>query len=164
MIDHILRYTVPAAYSLLPPAMASPAATAMLLAIGLQESKFEKRRQMQAVDPALSFWQFERAGVQGVMTHSRSKVHLEAALRALRYSAILREVSACHKVIEHHDPLAFVYARLLLWTHLAKLQTRDQAEIAWNQYMDLWRPGKPHPETWKANYVRAWELVSPIEE
>lgn len=158
MIDHILHYTAPAAYSLLPPAMHSMAATSFVIAAGLQESRFKTRRQMGA-GTALSFWQFERAGVQGVLTHARSKAHVEAALRALCYGGLVREASACHRVIEHHDTLAFVLARLLLWTLPVALPQRSDVETAWTQYLDLWRPGKPHPETWAGFFADAWDYV-----
>lgn len=54
-------------------------ALTMLLAIGLQESRFTFRDQVVPgkapgqVGPATGFWQFERAGgVAGVMQHPRS--------------------------------------------------------------------------------------------
>ncbi len=51
----------------------TPEGRLMLLAIGLQESRFEHRRQL-GNGPARGFWQFEAGGgVKGVMTHLASR-------------------------------------------------------------------------------------------
>jgi hypothetical protein len=153
------RFIVPAAYSLLPPEMQSDKATAMLLAIGLQESKFQHRRQL-GNGPARGFWQFEMGGgVKGVSTHADVRDHLEQCLEAMRYSHDLENYRATHALIEHHDVLACVCARLLLWTLPDALPDVDQADLGWQQYLDGWRPGKPHPDTWDDNYSRAWMIV-----
>ena len=47
--------------------------------------------------------------------------------------------------------LAAGIARLLLWTDPKPLPKRfePRAEAqAWSYYERVWRPGKPHPETW----------------
>src|SRR5690606_35531315 len=68
-LDVVVEQAIWPAYALLPSRMDSDRATVMLLAIGLQESRFEHRRQIKG--PARGFWQFERGGgVRGVMTHS----------------------------------------------------------------------------------------------
>ena len=46
MIGHILAHVMPAAFSLLPPNMDSREARVMLLAIGMQESRFKHRKQI----------------------------------------------------------------------------------------------------------------------
>ena len=162
MIDHFLRYVVPAGYALLPPAMKSPAATSLVLAIGLQESQFQRRRQMGS-GTALSFLQFERAGVRGVLVHPRTMPLIEQALRAQCYSGFVREASAWNRILEHHDTLAFVFARCLLWTLPQPLPTREQEALGWSQYLECWRPGKPHPETWAAHWAEAWRRVAPLD-
>src|SRR5690349_21142593 len=64
-------------------AVGSAAPAAMMAAIGLQESLFEARDQLEMqngvlvpgrVGPATGFWQFELGGgVKGVMTHPASR-------------------------------------------------------------------------------------------
>src|SRR5690606_38643231 len=67
-LDVVVEQAIWPAYALLPSRMDSDRATVMLLAIGLQESRFEHRRQIKG--PARGFWQFERGrGVRGVLTH-----------------------------------------------------------------------------------------------
>lgn len=162
MIEHLAQYVIPAAYALLPPAMASPAATAFLLAISLQESGAEHRRQVNG--SARGFWQFERNGVRAILTHPRSEFHLTRATKALCYLPTVERIQA---VIEHNDTLAAVCARLSLWTLPDALPTRDNAVGAWQQYLESWRPGaakkdpKPHFKRWMENYPRAWNLVDP---
>lgn len=158
MITFVHRFIVPAAYSLLPPEMASDKATAMLLATGLQESKFEHRRQING--PAKSFHQFEMGGgVKGISTHRATKDHLEQCLEALRYHHPLSNWNATHAAMEHNDVLACICARLLLWTLPAALPDAHHPEIGWQQYIEAWRPGKPHPDDWAENFSRAWMLV-----
>ena len=57
----VRRSMIDPALLLLPAKMESPQAVVMLLAIGLQESRFEYRRQM-GNGPAKSFWQAEQGG------------------------------------------------------------------------------------------------------
>jgi hypothetical protein len=153
---YVLDHVVPVAEALLPPAMRTPAARAMLLAIGLQESSFEARRQLPT-GPARGFWQFERGGVAGVLGHPASRPHLERVLRTLGYPA---DPWAVHQALEHHDVLACVCARLLLWTHPAALPSEHLYDVAWSQYLATWRPGKPRPATWRGYYGVAWDLVT----
>jgi len=156
MLDTLHRYILPAAYQMLPPEMASDAATALLLAIALQESKAAHRRQVRG--PARGFWQFELGGLAGVRRHEASAPHLARALAALHYPATLSTADAA-AAIEHNDVLAGVYARLLLWTLPDPLPGPDDVEIGWAQYLAAWRPGKPHPEIWPAHVLTAWALV-----
>jgi hypothetical protein len=150
MIEHIRDHVFPAAFSLLPERMDSPEARTMLLAIGLQESRFDHRHQIGG--PARGFFQFERGGgVRGVLNHHASKQHAIVACRGLRYYDMAD--NAIYSAIEHNDTLACVFARLLLWTLPQRLPTT--AEDGWAQYLDAWRPGKPHPETWPAFYEQA---------
>lgn len=148
--------------------MNSPEATAMLLSIGLQESKFKHRRQIIASGkpgPASGFWQFERGGgVKGVSTHVGVKDHVEQTLEALRYSHGLSDYMTTHALLEHHDVLACVCARLLLWTVPGTLPNADQPDLGWKQYLNGWRPGKPHPENWNENFSRAWAIVNNDEK
>lgn len=158
MLEHLGRFVVPAAFDVLPPAMMSPPATAMLLAIALQESKCVTRRQ-GGNGPARGFWQFETGGVAGVLLHAKSGPQARAALVALCYSPHLTAADV-RTVIEHNDVLACVFARLLLWTLPDTLPGREAPQAGWLQYLRGWRPGKPHPETWAGNFDRAWNMAA----
>lgn len=149
MFDFTLKRTIPAAMSMLPDKMDGREARVMLLAIGLQESRFEYRRQIKG--PARGFWQFEEGGgVKGVLTHHATRDHARAACNALCYSPLQ---SIVYPALADNDVLACVFARLLLWSHPEPLATT--AEDGWKQYLDTWRPGKPHPETWPALFEKA---------
>ncbi len=141
---------IPSALALLPEPMDRAKARVMLMAIGLQESRFQHRRQIGG--PAVGFWQFERhGGVRGVLEHSATRTFATAVLADLRY----RE-DECYEAIVHNDILACVFARLLLWTHPGPLPS--SSESAWAYYLATWRPGKPHPETWDPLYRLAWQI------
>lgn len=156
-LDYLFRRVIPAASDLLPDVMRSPNAAAMLLAIALQESKAKARIQFNG--PARGFWQFEIPGVAGVMRHAATKDHLLAALDTLAYKRTLPP-ALLQKSIEDNDVLACVFARLNLWWIPAPLPGSNEPDAAFQQYLDAWNPGKPHPATWPRNFERAWELVN----
>lgn len=150
--DHIL----PAAFACLPPQMNTPRARALVLAIGLQESRFTARRQLRR-GPARGFWQFELGGsVVGVLTHRATRPYIERLLEAFGYPP---SAHACYEAIEHNDVLAALFARLNLWWLPGTLADEHEVDKAWQQYLDAWRPGAPHPETWPAFYAQAWAIV-----
>lgn len=145
------------ALDLLPAGMTSVPAITMLLAIGLQESRFEYRRQM-GNGPAKGFWQFERGGgVRGCVNHPASEPHLRKLCEVRKVGF---NPQAVWDAIEHDDVLAAGLARLLLWTDPYKLPGSGDSEGAWKLYLRTWRPGKPHPTTWPALYKKASEAIA----
>lgn len=129
-------------------------ARAMLLAIGLQESRFECRKQIGG--PARGFWQFERAGIRGVLTHPATKIIIADVCFEL---AVPADEEICHGLVAYHDVLACCFARLLLWTLPRSLPAEDATVEAWRQYIEAWRPGKPRNQTWDKFYAEAWATV-----
>lgn len=152
-IPHV---AIDTALQLLPARMDSAKARVMLYAIGLQESRFEHRRQV--VDgggkgPATGFWQFERAGgVKGVIQHPSSRYWAHDLCETQRVQCDPHSVWAA---LERDDVLAAGFARLLLFTDPLPLPAIDDVNGAWKLYARTWRPGKPHPEFWAANHLRA---------
>jgi len=140
---------------LLPARMTSPEAEVMLLAIGLQESRFKHRKQIRG--PARGFPQFEVGGVRGVMNHPSSRPHarIVASARDVDYDAV-----AIQARMEHDDVLALAFARLLLWTDPQPLPKMGDAQGAWDLYIRTWRPGKPHRHTWDTLYHEAHRAVT----
>lgn len=144
---------------LLPARMTSPQAEVMLLAIGLQESQFEHRRQL-GNGPAKSFWQGEQSGgmVTGLLQYRDDTVRdLVVGLCAVR--GVAPAARPVWDAIEHDDVLAAGLARLLLWTDPGKLPALGAADVAWRLYLRTWRPGKPRPHEWPENYARALAAV-----
>ena len=157
MIEIVREHLIPAAYAVLPPAMASGHATAMLVAIGWQESRFLHRRQING--PARGYWQFELGGaVTGILSHHRTREPLRAAMDALGYRFSPTPHWA-HSTIEHNDVLAAVFARLLLWTLPQPLPDRTDPDGGWLQYVRGWRPGRPHPATWSQAWLEGWRAI-----
>ena len=79
-MKQILATIIDPALRILPPMMTSDAAKAMLLAIGMQESRLTHRKQI--VGPAMGLWQFERGGGVALPPHMRFLVApLEVGLR-----------------------------------------------------------------------------------
>lgn len=145
---------------LLPGKFNSQQATVMLLAIGLQESRFQHREQVRG--PAKGFWQFERGGgVTGVLTHPLSRRYAQAVLE-LRRNAVQPFASAesVHLGLADDDWLACAFARLLLYTDAQRLPSIGDAEGAWDYYRRVWGPGKPHRGTWDGLYLKAIEAAA----
>lgn len=157
------------AFKYLPSGTDSEAARLLMLVIGLQESKFEHRRQMitKVVEgkkklvpegPAVSFWQFEegnsvsRGGVWGVLNHFRVGIIAKAVCREL---GVAPDAHTVWKTMQTNDVLAACMARLLLYSSPKALPRIGDIQGAWNTYEGIWRPGKPHPEKWPAHYATA---------
>lgn len=139
---------------LLLPSMDTPEARVMLIAIGMQESRFSYRTQING--PARGFWQFERGGVRGVLTHPATKPIVIEACRTLH---IRPSEDDCFEAITYNDALACAFARLLLWTLPGKLPSQENTEEGWRQYIEAWRPGRPHRETWNGYFNEAWNII-----
>jgi hypothetical protein len=162
-LPYISRIVIPAAFLLLEEIardlkhraagkLAVPYAKPALLAIGLQESRFEHRKQIRG--PALSFWQAESGGgFRGILFHTATKDVARDLLQKMAYG---EPDDSDFQAIEHNDILACCGARLLLWTHPDKLPGIGEPERAWQMYLDTWRPGKPHESTWAECWRQAW--------
>lgn len=154
-LDKVISEILEPAYLLLPARMESKAATVMLLAIGLQESRFEHRRQIGG--PARGFWQFEQGGgVTGVLKHPASREH---AVRVCDECGVAPVAEQVYQRLEHDDILAAAFARLLLWTDSQPLPAVGEMAKGWGLYARTWRPGKPHRETWDVLYGEAMDEV-----
>lgn len=149
--------------ALLPPAMDTDRARVMLLAIGLQESRLEHRRQLvgnppRPVGPAKGLWQFERGGgCKGVVEHPASRYWMSLVCKA---RGVDFDATAIWNAIEHDDVLAAAAARLLLFTDSRRLPALGDERDAWNLYIRVWRPGKPHRATWPGLYAQALTAVT----
>lgn len=167
-LSEIVGSTVEPAMRLLPAAMDTAQARVMLLAIGLQESRFEHRYQVVqgrpgVKGPARGFWQFElgtrasRGGVWGVYLHEASRYWLSIVCAA---RGVAFDPKALWERVEHDDVLAAAVARLLLFTDAQRLPAVNDTAAAWDLYARrTWRPGKPHRQTWDAFHVQAREQV-----
>jgi hypothetical protein len=165
LLASILHDAINPALALLPAKMTSDRALIMLLAIGLQESRFMYRAQKTGnpyvKGPAKGYWQFERGGgVSGVVHHYKAKDDAEALCKARN---VLFDSSLIHAALEFDDVLAAGFARLLLWTSPDPLPALNaEPEEAWQYYKALWRPGKPHRETWDQFHTDAVAQVMEV--
>ncbi|WP_286899870.1 hypothetical protein [Achromobacter sp. UBA2119] len=144
-LSEIIAAGINPALALLPASMDTPEARIMLLAIGLQESRFENRRQLvgkppRPIGPAKSFWQAEQGGgmVHGVRLHAETRA---AAAHLYQARGVPARDAAIWDAIENDDVLAAALARLLLWTDPQPLPKVGAEEDAWALYVRTWRPG-----------------------
>lgn len=137
----------------------------MVAAICLQESRFSDRRQIRG--PARGWAQFEEIGVEDVCINRSTARPLREALRALSYESLAAGLDhsdashqraayrALHRHLETSDVLAIVFARLALWKLPTSLPALWDPDLGWDQYIWVWRPGKPHHATW----LECWEIA-----
>ncbi len=140
---------------LLPEKMDTPEARVMLLTIGMQESRFLHRKQING--PARGFFQFEEGGgVRGVLKHPSTKRIIQDVIFKLGIPA-----EECYNCLAEDDDLAAAFARLLLYTDPKPLPAlnSDPSE-SWDYYLRNWKPGKPHRETFDAFLLHAREAVN----
>lgn len=143
------------AMAFLPMKMRSREADAMLIAIGLQESRLTYRAQIGG--PARGFHQFETGGVRGVLKHAATKALAAQVAEGLGYSAASAE--ALHPKFKTDDLLDCCFARLLLYVDSRPMPPAGAYDLSWDIYIFGWRPGKPHRQTWDALYDQAWATV-----
>lgn len=141
----------------------SQVADVMLLAIAMQESglgsrwQIVDRRHPERKGPARGLWQFEAGGgCAGVLSHPASR---EAMSQACLDHGVMPAPQKLWAALETDDLLACKAARLLLYTDPRPLPDLGEVEVAWRYYVRNWRPGKPHRNTWNANYAAALEAV-----
>jgi hypothetical protein len=144
--------------------MASDEARVLLLAIAMQESGLEHRRQVGpngAPLPTLArgWWQFEKGGgVAGVLAHKSSAEAAKQVCELLEIEPL--GAQTVHEALAWHDHLAACFARLLLFTDTQPLPEIGDEEAAWDYYMRNWRPGKPHRDRWSGIYPQALDAVA----
>lgn len=151
----VLSSAIHPALVLFPSKMETDAACVMLLAIGLQESGFEHREQIGG--PARGFWQFEKGGITGVLSHPTTSQYAEMVCAVRGVAPMLAPIYA---ELSRDDVLAAAFARLLLWSDAEPLPPISDVDAAWALYLRTWRPGKPRRETWDAFYQRAVTAVT----
>lgn len=137
----------------------SAAARRFSLAIALQETRLKNRRQVitsgAEAGPAVSFWQFERAGgCRGVLTHRSSAAKMKAICEIYNVQAA---EAGLWTAMQYQDIVAAAAARLLFYVLPAALPTT--AAEGWDQYLAAWRPGKPHESTWAAHWALADDIT-----
>lgn len=151
-----------AAWPMLSPPMKTATVLVLLAAIALQESRLIYRRQKNN-GPARGLWQFElgteesRGGVYGIYLHAASRNYLRLACIDL---GVAFNPYAIWDALETNDTLAFVCARLLLWTDPAPLPGVDDVSGSWDAYLRIWRPGSPRKRTWRSLHDQAVVMVT----
>ena len=137
-LEQVMRDAIRPALALLPAAMDTPQARCMLLAIGLQESRFVHRRQIGG--PARGFWQFEQGGgVRGVLAHPAAR---RWRARYARFAGCRRRRRPCTRAW-NWTMCWRPRLRGCCWTDPARLPRTGDADAAWALYLRTWRPGKP---------------------
>lgn len=144
--------------ALLPSGMTSLKAVAQVLKTGLQESRFEHRRQMvgsppRPIGPAVSFYQFEKGGIRGVLRHPKTKQHV---LALCDHFGIQPNELQIWMAMQTNDALGAAMARLNYYWVPSAMPAIDDEEGSWQYYLNTWRPGafKRDPDGLRAKWAR----------
>ncbi len=159
LLEPVLRDAIFPALAILPPKLGSPQAWHQMLANGLQESGLRARCQVLpggGRGPAHGLWQNEIGGVRAVIGNPATSA-MAAVLCHARGADF--EATDVWRRVEFDDVLAAGFARLLLWADPKRLPDRHQQDQGWALYLSAWRPGKPRPAEWSANWERAGLFV-----
>lgn len=157
----ILQQFVFPGLRLLPEKMDSPEVRVLMVAIGLQESRFQDRYQLPG-GPGRSFWHFDEIAIARILTHPSTVAFTRQVCNFLR---IKHCTSSCYISIAYNDALASVFARLNLWieenfiSDPVDLPLLGQVDKAWSYYIRVWNPEKPRPELWDEFYSQAVRIV-----
>lgn len=140
------------AFGLLPVKLDSHYARVELAANGYQETKYLTRVQYGG-GPARGYWQMEETGgVHGVMNFKADGGKIAALARSVCHARGVPFVrKAVWEAMATDDVLATAFARLLMYTDAYPLPKTEQE--GWAMYLRVWRPGRPHPETWPDSWA-----------
>ena len=159
----LLRTVIEPTLEWLLPEMDSPEARRMLIAIAGQESGFTSRKQIAAYKdgepiwgPARGWWGFEVPIIGGLKSHHATKAAYARVMEALEYDPET-PIGQVQMILTDNDLLACALARLNLRWYPHALVADEGG--AWDQYLAIWRPGKPHPHRWPGNWSMASEVV-----
>ncbi|MFZ0872162.1 MAG: hypothetical protein WAM90_15735 [Rhodanobacter sp.] len=155
----LAQVIVPVYQHLLPAKFGSDQASVILLAIALQESGLRTRQQMGG--PARSLWQEEQGGgVHAVLNNPATRIYMRGACSLLGIAPIESDIYAA---LLSDDQAGCVVARLILWADPQPLPAIGDVDGAWIAYsVRDWRPGKPKPDTWAANYAAAQACIAGV--
>ena len=154
-LSEALQKIVAPTMLLLPQQYDTRAARVMLLATGLQESRFKHIVQIRG--PARGYWMFELIAIRDVMERQkRLAMDLCSQLR------VPFDENAIYAALPSNHFLAAGFARLFYLTdpHALPVPIKDNADLGWHTYLRVWRPGKPHRHTWNAFWDAAIEVTS----
>lgn len=158
-LKNVIKHVIRPGLALLPERMDSPRAIAMLLTIGLQESRFIHRKQIGG--PARGFYQFEKGGgLAGVLQHHSVKDYSEQVLELFEVNK-----ADAFEALTYNDAIATAFARLLLWTDPGSVPSlASDPQESWDMYLRVWRPGKPKRDTWNEYRAKAVSMVTDFGE
>lgn len=143
------------------PKFQGSAAECMLTAIPTQESDFRSLYQIGKDGRAIhnlarGFYQFEMTGVRAVIRHPSCRW---LAPFLVKNGFLTPTPEVIHFALPGSSSLQVWLARANLWWYPHSLVEPvldfEHEEAAWQQYLEIWRPGKPHRELWG----RAWKLA-----
>lgn len=133
----------------------------MLVAAGMQESRFEARDQgdPDVPGPARGLWQFEKIACRDFV--ERGHRRLQHAVRCRRAIGVLEPMRLWWLIGEpRFDPVACLLARDALFRHVAEpLPQPGDVDEAWRQYVAAWKPGQRDRERWTRSYAASLEAL-----
>ncbi len=128
----------------------------LLLAFAGHESNFGTELVQIGGGPGRGPWQFGEPTTALVMANDATKT---MARNVCARFDIAFDAQAIYGEFVGNLPLAYAFARLLLWADRNALPAVGNAEAAWAAYLRVWRPGKQNPQSWASIYATSLMLV-----
>jgi len=147
---------------LLPKKMDTLDAHRFCLAIMIHESNFEHRRQYPS-GPARGYAQHESISIRQICTHPATAIDMRLTANYLGFPAYPDESSEewanrLHRdFLADNDFLQVLCCRLNIWWWPHPLPKFRSA--AYEQYDEIWKPGKKRPAAWPRAWNEAEDIV-----
>lgn len=137
--------------------LAGERAELLLLAAAIHESGLRTRSQDGGT--ARSWWQIDKGGLKALTASRLGDLLFTEAVRCLfgldGTPILVGEIVLAALGDPAMDQLACATARLLFWLDPHPLPEVGDGNGAWACYLRTFRPGKPRPEAWPADYAVA---------
>ncbi len=134
--------------------LTSREAEVLLLAIAIQESSLQHRRQIRG--PARSFWQIEPPTYKDTLLRYTPLLMFVNDLE-IGVNTVNTAIDASY-AMRYNDALACACARGILRLNPKPLPDVGDEDGAWDYYLESWRPGKPRPGSWHQAYEGSLDM------
>lgn len=125
----------------------------LMLAYAGQETIWENTQQWGG-GPGRGPWQLDEPTIGLVLTNPASSIIMHAVCGSIGLPA---DAAVVYQSLLQRPRLSATIARGDIWCDPRPLAPYGNAQAAWEQYDEEWRPGRPHPAYWARFYYAALE-------
>lgn len=135
-------------------ALRSEASDVTLMAFAGHESNWTLFRQIP-LGPGRGPWMLGLVTTMDVLLNDATKTMAAAVCSVFQV-----DPGSAYSQFTTNLPLAYAFARLLLWADPNPLPIVGNSDECWTCYTRVWRPGIPHQDTWASFYAESLAVVT----